>query len=72
LRSYVFPESVWAKVKKITVSGDIEFDKIFKVLNIRRKSLNLVVAQAQTAETMKTKEVLKETFHIGKVIKIDV
>ena len=44
----------------LTVSGDIEFDQIFKVLDIRRQPLDLVVAEAQATQTVEPKEVLKQ------------
>ena len=44
----------------LTVSGDIELNQIFKVLDIRWQPLDLVVAEAETTESVQAKEVLKQ------------
>ena len=42
----------------LTVSGDVEFDKICQVLDVGRKSLDLIVAQAKLPKTVQSEEIL--------------
>ena len=45
----------------LTIPGDVEFDEIFKVLNVWRQSLDFIVAQSQLAEAVEPEKVLQKT-----------
>ena len=41
-----------------TVSRDVELDEVLEVLDVRRQSLDLVVAQPKLAKSVETEEIL--------------